>query len=84
MLATELQQRPLDDGVKFFDAEHLVQSLQELQSQFLREGKGGGHLQQAHMVFLVQRVQGIHIADAMGGKAFSAPTFLIAARFLLN
>ena len=81
MLAANLQQCPLDNGIKFLDAEHFIQSLQELQSQFLRERKGRGHLQQAHVVFLVQGIQGIHIADAMGSNAFPGCVIAIAAVF---
>ena len=72
MLSAEICQLPFDDGVQLLNTEHLIQTFQKLKSQILREGEGGGHLQQGHLragLQYPQTLQGVGKVEAAGGQA---------------
>ena len=71
MLAAEIDQLPLDDGVQFFQTEDFVQTVQKLQRQFFRERERRTHLQQAGAAQGFAGFQRIGIADAARCKSFA-------------
>ena len=64
VLAADVGELALDDGVELLHAEHLVEALQELDRPALRERERRGHAQHARVVELVEVLADVGVVDA--------------------
>ena len=73
VLSADIYQPALDNGIKFFNAKHLVQRFKKGFCSFLGEREGCAHLEQGRIrTQQFQGFSGVSIAYAVSGNALSA------------